>query len=153
MNVKATELRKGMVLLKDGDLVLITDYSHHTPGNWRSIIQVNLGKTYRDLGVLEQAQTAFRRAVVLDPTSAAAHNDLGNVAYRLGDCPTAEYELSEPEKVLSEKVTEYVREDMNRADRNAQAVGEATTTAVVKSLVWIVVAASATTVLFQSLGL
>jgi phospholipid/cholesterol/gamma-HCH transport system permease protein len=39
------------------------------------------------------------------------------------------------------------------ADRNAQAVGEATTTAVVKSLVWIVVAASATTILFQSLGL
>jgi ABC-type transporter Mla maintaining outer membrane lipid asymmetry permease subunit MlaE len=32
-------------------------------------------------------------------------------------------------------------------------VGEATTPAVVKSLVWIVVAASATTVLFQSLGL
>jgi tetratricopeptide (TPR) repeat protein len=61
----------------------------------RSIIQVNLGKTYRDLGVLEQAQTAFRRAVVLDPTSAAAHNDLGNVAYRLGDCSTAEYELAQ----------------------------------------------------------
>ena len=40
MNVKATELRKGMVLQKDGDLLLITDYSHHTPGNWRSIIQV-----------------------------------------------------------------------------------------------------------------
>ncbi len=39
------------------------------------------------------------------------------------------------------------------ADRNAQAVGEATTTAVVKSLLWIVLAASATTVLFQSLGL
>ena len=32
MTVKATELRKGMVLLKDGDLLLITDYSHHTPG-------------------------------------------------------------------------------------------------------------------------
>lgn len=40
MNVKATELRKGMVLLKDGDLILVTEYSHHTPGNWRSIIQV-----------------------------------------------------------------------------------------------------------------
>lgn len=40
MNVKATELRKGMVLLKDGDLILITDYSHSTPGNWRAIIQV-----------------------------------------------------------------------------------------------------------------
>lgn len=40
MNLKATELRKGLVLLKDGKLLLITDYSHHTPGNWRAIIQV-----------------------------------------------------------------------------------------------------------------
>ena len=39
------------------------------------------------------------------------------------------------------------------AGRNAQAVGGATTTAVVKALVWIVMAASASTVLFQSLGL
>lgn len=39
------------------------------------------------------------------------------------------------------------------AGRDAQSVGSATTTAVVKALVWIVVAASATTVLFQSLGL
>ena len=40
MQVKATELRKGMVLQKDGDLLVITDYSHSTPGNWRAIIQV-----------------------------------------------------------------------------------------------------------------
>lgn len=39
------------------------------------------------------------------------------------------------------------------AGRNAQAVGVATTRAVVKALVWIVCAASATTMLFQSLGL
>ena len=36
--------------------------------------------------------------------------------------------------------------------RNAQAVGEATTAAVVKALLWIVMAASATTAVFQSLG-
>jgi superfamily II DNA or RNA helicase len=36
---------------------------------------------------------------------------------------TAEYELSEPEKVLYEKVTEYVRDEMNRADRNANQQG------------------------------
>jgi phospholipid/cholesterol/gamma-HCH transport system permease protein len=36
--------------------------------------------------------------------------------------------------------------------RNAQAVGEATTAAVVKSLLWIVMAASGTTAIFQSLG-
>ncbi len=40
MQFKATELRKGMVLEKDGDLLLITDYSHSTPGNWRAIIHV-----------------------------------------------------------------------------------------------------------------
>ena len=40
MQVKATEMRKGMVLEKDNDLILITDYSHATPGNWRAIIQV-----------------------------------------------------------------------------------------------------------------
>ena len=36
---------------------------------------------------------------------------------------TAQYELSPSEKVLYEKVTEYVREEMNRADRNAQQEG------------------------------
>lgn len=39
------------------------------------------------------------------------------------------------------------------AGRDARAVGEATTKAVVKSLVWIVVAACVTTVVFQSFGL
>lgn len=39
------------------------------------------------------------------------------------------------------------------AGRNAQAVGEATTTAVVKGLVWIITAACITTVVFQSLNL
>ena len=38
MSVPATQLRKGNVLLKDGELLLITDYSHSTPGNWRAII-------------------------------------------------------------------------------------------------------------------
>ncbi len=58
-----------------------------------SVIHVNLGKTYRDLGSLERAVTAFRRAVVLDPTSASAHSNLGNALYRVGDCEAAEYEL------------------------------------------------------------
>ena len=36
---------------------------------------------------------------------------------------TAEYELSDAEKVLYERVTEYVREEMNRAERNANQQG------------------------------
>lgn len=42
MSAKATELRKGNVLLKDGDLLLITDYTHTTPGNLRAVIQVKV---------------------------------------------------------------------------------------------------------------
>lgn len=40
MGVRATELRKGTVIDKDGDLLLITEYIHKTPGNLRSIIQI-----------------------------------------------------------------------------------------------------------------
>ena len=36
---------------------------------------------------------------------------------------TAQYELSDREKVLYERVTEYVRDEMNRADRNAEQEG------------------------------
>jgi len=39
------------------------------------------------------------------------------------------------------------------AGHNAQAIGLATTRAVVKALVWMVTAACASTVVFQSLGL
>jgi elongation factor P len=40
MGVKATELRKGQVIEKDGDLHIITEYEHRTPGNLRAIINI-----------------------------------------------------------------------------------------------------------------
>ncbi|MFT5051264.1 MAG: elongation factor P [Chlamydiales bacterium] len=40
MSTKATELRKGNVILKGEDLLLITEYSHATPGNLRAVVQV-----------------------------------------------------------------------------------------------------------------
>jgi elongation factor P len=42
MGVKATELRKGSVIDQNGDLLLITEYMHHTPGNLRAVIHVKL---------------------------------------------------------------------------------------------------------------
>ncbi len=42
MSLKATELRKGMVLVQGDDLLVVTDYHHSTPGNWRAIIHVKL---------------------------------------------------------------------------------------------------------------
>ncbi len=40
MGVRATEIRKGQVIEKDGDLLLITEYVHKTPGNLRAIISI-----------------------------------------------------------------------------------------------------------------
>ena len=40
MGVRATEIRKGQVIEVNGDLLLITDYEHKTPGNLRAIINI-----------------------------------------------------------------------------------------------------------------
>lgn len=40
MGTRATELRRGMVLDQEGQLLLITEYMHHTPGNLRAVIHV-----------------------------------------------------------------------------------------------------------------
>lgn len=58
-------------------------------------MQVNLGKTYGRLGKTQLAQTALRRAVTLNPSSASAHNNLGWLTYQLGNCEDAIFELSQ----------------------------------------------------------
>ncbi|MFT5284294.1 MAG: elongation factor P [Planctomycetota bacterium] len=40
MGTRAVDLRKGTVLEQDGDLLVITEYTHKTPGNLRAIIQI-----------------------------------------------------------------------------------------------------------------
>jgi elongation factor P len=42
MSVKSTDLRKGQVIEKDGDLLVITEYEHRTPGNLRAIINIRV---------------------------------------------------------------------------------------------------------------
>ncbi|MFN0204990.1 MAG: elongation factor P [Planctomycetota bacterium] len=42
MSVKATDVKRGMVIKMDNDLWVIADYEHITPGNWRAIHQVKL---------------------------------------------------------------------------------------------------------------
>lgn len=96
---------KGVILFQMGDLqgaqaaleeaVELSASGDQMTNRERSVVLVNLGKTYRDLGNLEQALNAFRRAVILDPLSASAHNNLGNIHYRMGNCESAEYELAQ----------------------------------------------------------
>lgn len=40
MGVRATEIRKGQVIQHEGDLLLVTEYEHKTPGNLRAIINI-----------------------------------------------------------------------------------------------------------------
>lgn len=40
MGVRATEIRKGQVIELNGDLMVVTDFEHKTPGNLRAIINI-----------------------------------------------------------------------------------------------------------------
>src|SRR6185436_12741089 len=40
MGVRATEIRKGQVIQLNGDLLIVTEYEHKTPGNLRAIINI-----------------------------------------------------------------------------------------------------------------
>ena len=43
MAVRSTELRKGTVIIGErGELLLITEYHHHTPGNLRAVIHLKV---------------------------------------------------------------------------------------------------------------
>lgn len=42
MAIRATDIRKGMVLVHEGNLCLVLDYQHITPGNWRAIHQLKM---------------------------------------------------------------------------------------------------------------
>ncbi|MGQ3683791.1 MAG: elongation factor P [Candidatus Loosdrechtia sp.] len=40
--VSATEIKKGLMIKLDGELYLVVDYQHVTPGNWRGMVQAKL---------------------------------------------------------------------------------------------------------------
>ncbi|RUL88480.1 elongation factor P [Tautonia sociabilis] len=42
MNIKATDIRKGMVITLDGTNFIVHDFYHHTPGNLRAMVQAKL---------------------------------------------------------------------------------------------------------------
>jgi len=54
--MQATNLRKGMVVLFNGDLCKVLEFHHHTPGNLRAMVQVKL----RNLRTGNQFEHRFR---------------------------------------------------------------------------------------------
>jgi elongation factor P len=42
MQIKATDIRRGMVITIDGTNFVVVDFAHHTPGNLRAMVQTKL---------------------------------------------------------------------------------------------------------------
>src|SRR3954453_5249300 len=42
MMIKATDIRRGMVITIDGTNYVVVDFAHHTPGNLRAMVQTKL---------------------------------------------------------------------------------------------------------------
>jgi elongation factor P len=54
--MKANDIRKGMIILFEGDLCKVLEFWHHTPGNLRAMVQAKL----RNLRTGNQVEHRFR---------------------------------------------------------------------------------------------
>ncbi len=54
--INATDIRKGMVIRMDGEMFIVLDREHVTPGNWRAMVQTEM----RSLRSGNKTQKRFR---------------------------------------------------------------------------------------------
>ena len=69
MAIPATQIRRGMVIVFEGDPCRITEFRHHTPGNLRAMVQAKL-KNIKNGASFEHR---FRAADSIDPASMETH--------------------------------------------------------------------------------
>jgi elongation factor P len=69
MAIPATQIRRGMVIVFEGDPCRITEFRHHTPGNLRAMVQAKL----RNLRTGSSFEHRFRAADSVDPASMETH--------------------------------------------------------------------------------
>lgn len=70
MAMPATQIRRGMVLVFEGDPVRVLEFRHHTPGNLRAMVQAKL-KNLRNGSTFEHR---FRAADSVERASMETHN-------------------------------------------------------------------------------
>jgi elongation factor P len=70
MAIPATQIRRGMVLVFEGDPCRVIEFRHHTPGNLRAMVQAKL-KNLRNGSSFEHR---FRAADSIDPASMETHD-------------------------------------------------------------------------------
>ncbi|HEX4468712.1 MAG TPA: elongation factor P, partial [Gemmatimonadaceae bacterium] len=69
MAIPATQIRRGMVIVFEGDPVRVLEFRHHTPGNLRAMVQAKL-KNLRSGSSFEHR---FRAADSIEPASMETH--------------------------------------------------------------------------------
>ncbi|HTJ24023.1 MAG TPA: elongation factor P [Gemmatimonadaceae bacterium] len=70
MAIPATQIRRGMVIVFEGDPCRVVEFRHHTPGNLRAMVQAKL-KNLRSGSSFEHR---FRAADSIDPASMETHD-------------------------------------------------------------------------------
>jgi elongation factor P len=70
MGIIASEMRKGMCLLFEGEPVRVLDFHHHTPGNLRAMVQAKL----RKLRTGTQFEHRFRSTDTVEVADLQTHN-------------------------------------------------------------------------------
>ena len=69
MAIPATQIRRGMVIVFEGDPCRITEFRHHTPGNLRAMVQAKL----RNLRTGSNFEHRFRAADSIEKASLETH--------------------------------------------------------------------------------
>ena len=69
MAIPATQIRRGMVIVFEGDPCRITEFRHHTPGNLRAMVQAKL----KNLRTGSGFEHRFRAADSIEPASMETH--------------------------------------------------------------------------------
>jgi elongation factor P len=70
MAIPATQIRRGMVIVFEGDPCRIVEFHHHTPGNLRAMVQAKL----RNLRTGNGFDHRFRAADSIEPASMETHD-------------------------------------------------------------------------------
>ena len=69
MAIPATQIRRGMVILFEGQLCKVMEFRHHTPGNLRAMVQTKL----RNIRTGSSFEHRFRSADTIERASLEQH--------------------------------------------------------------------------------
>jgi elongation factor P len=69
MAMPATQIRRGMVIVFDGDPCRVVEFRHHTPGNLRAMVQTKM----RNLRTGSNFEHRFRAADAIEKASLETH--------------------------------------------------------------------------------